>query len=316
MIPPSGGRVGLVLGAGGTVGEAFHAGTLAALADAGWDARDAAVIVGTSTGAVTGALLRAGMAPDDLFARVTGEPMSPEGSRILAAGGGWPQFPGRDGQPGGPGRGRPAALGVFARLATHPWRTRPGLLFAAVGRVGAVSPDPIATGFDGLFDHRWPAQPFRVCAVDVDTGERVVIGDGDIGTAVAASCAVPSYFRPVVVAGRRLIDGGAHSPVNADVIADALPHVDCVVVSAPMAIGEWPGRPGLDLPGRVLNHLFAVHELRAVREAGVPVLLVEPTARQLELMHYDSFDPRHLPEIARRAREAVATTTSRSVCLR
>ena len=36
-------RVGLVLGAGGTVGHAYHAGTLAALAEAGWDARDARV---------------------------------------------------------------------------------------------------------------------------------------------------------------------------------------------------------------------------------------------------------------------------------
>ena len=72
-------RVGLVLGAGGPVGHAFHAGVLAALQDGGWDARDAAVIVGTSIGAITGALLRAGVSPEDLYARVTGRPMSEEG---------------------------------------------------------------------------------------------------------------------------------------------------------------------------------------------------------------------------------------------
>src|SRR5690349_19155028 len=54
-------RVGLVLGAGGVVGHAFHAGVLAALEDvAGFDARDADLIVGTSAGSVVGALLRAG----------------------------------------------------------------------------------------------------------------------------------------------------------------------------------------------------------------------------------------------------------------
>jgi flagellar biosynthesis protein FlhA len=38
-------RVALVLGAGGLVGHAYHAGTLRALADHGWDARSADVVV-------------------------------------------------------------------------------------------------------------------------------------------------------------------------------------------------------------------------------------------------------------------------------
>jgi predicted acylesterase/phospholipase RssA len=51
--------IGLVLGAGGMSGQAYHAGALAALAhDTGWDPRTADVVVGTSAGAVTGALLR------------------------------------------------------------------------------------------------------------------------------------------------------------------------------------------------------------------------------------------------------------------
>ena len=73
-------RVGLVLGAGGAVGHGFHAGTLAALAEvAGWDARSADIVVGTSAGSVVGAMLRAGADPSDLFARAVGEPMSGAG---------------------------------------------------------------------------------------------------------------------------------------------------------------------------------------------------------------------------------------------
>ncbi|HZO16597.1 MAG TPA: hypothetical protein VFB62_25150, partial [Polyangiaceae bacterium] len=63
-------RIGLVLGAGGPVGHAFHAGVVRALHESiSWDARDAAVVVGTSAGAQVGALLRAGMSADDVAAR-------------------------------------------------------------------------------------------------------------------------------------------------------------------------------------------------------------------------------------------------------
>ena len=51
-------KIGLVLGAGGMAGLAFHAGTLIALeVDLGWDPREAAVIVGTSAGSIVAAAL-------------------------------------------------------------------------------------------------------------------------------------------------------------------------------------------------------------------------------------------------------------------
>src|SRR5437016_10752839 len=76
-------RIGLVLGAGGAVGHAFHGGVLSALSDAtGWDARDAEVIVGTSAGSLVGALLRAGLSGTDLAARAMNMPLSPEGRRL------------------------------------------------------------------------------------------------------------------------------------------------------------------------------------------------------------------------------------------
>ena len=60
-------RVGLVLGAGGVVGQAYHSGVLAALEhDLGWDPRTAEVIVGTSAGSITGTLLRLGVSAEDL----------------------------------------------------------------------------------------------------------------------------------------------------------------------------------------------------------------------------------------------------------
>src|SRR3954453_17940958 len=62
-------RVGLVLGAGGATGMAFHAGTLLAVSnDFGWDPQESAVVVGTSAGSVVGMLLRSGFSTDDLAA--------------------------------------------------------------------------------------------------------------------------------------------------------------------------------------------------------------------------------------------------------
>src|SRR6478672_1884140 len=68
-------RVGLVLGGGGAVGAAYHAGALAALEhDLGWDARNADVILGTSAGSLVGALLRLGVPATDLAALTVGAP--------------------------------------------------------------------------------------------------------------------------------------------------------------------------------------------------------------------------------------------------
>ncbi|HSZ36503.1 MAG TPA: patatin-like phospholipase family protein, partial [Acidimicrobiales bacterium] len=76
--------IGLVLGAGGVVGQAYQAGVLAALErEVGWDPRRARIIVGTSAGSVTGAALRVGVPATDLAASLYGVPTSRRGGAIL-----------------------------------------------------------------------------------------------------------------------------------------------------------------------------------------------------------------------------------------
>nr|MDP9335257.1 patatin-like phospholipase family protein [Actinomycetota bacterium] len=125
-------RIGLVLGAGGAVGHAFHAGVLAGLAEvAGWDARDAEVIVGTSAGSVVGALLRAGLSAPDLAARSTDNTLSEEGQRIAARADAvrhdQPPIPARARRPALRGASAPSAL---VRAALQPWNARAGALAA------------------------------------------------------------------------------------------------------------------------------------------------------------------------------------------
>ena len=73
-----------------------------------------------------------------------------------------------------------------------------------------------------LPDHSWPDRALAVVAVDAHSGEpRVFDRDSgvDLIDAVAASCAVPGIWPPVTIGGRRYIDGGVRSAVNADLAA-------------------------------------------------------------------------------------------------
>ena len=59
--------------------------------------------------------------------------------------------------------------------------------------------------------------PFAVVATDYNSGEEVVIKDGDVHTAVRASMSIPGVFDPVELDGRILVDGGLANPVPVDV---------------------------------------------------------------------------------------------------
>jgi NTE family protein len=59
--------------------------------------------------------------------------------------------------------------------------------------------------------------PYRAVATDLETGESLIIGSGDLPKAVRASMSVPAIFAPAQVDGRLLVDGGlfANVPVDA-----------------------------------------------------------------------------------------------------
>jgi len=170
-------HVTLVLGAGGPVGQAFHAGVLHALADCcGWDARSADLIVGTSAGAQVGALLRAGWSTHQLLHRAT-RPPPPIRPPPRAA---WP-----------------ASKAYLKRIAARPWLTRLGPLVAALmPEGGAANGAHLGESFQRHFPWHWPHRPLWIPALHVDHGARVVFGRKDaplvdVATAVRCSSAVP-----------------------------------------------------------------------------------------------------------------------------
>src|ERR1700716_4323160 len=81
-------RVRLVLGAGGSVGGAYHAGVLAAIEEAtGWKPDSAGIIVGTSAGSIGAGRLRGGLAAADLENLSLRRPLSPAGAALVARSG-------------------------------------------------------------------------------------------------------------------------------------------------------------------------------------------------------------------------------------
>ena len=60
--------------------------------------------------------------------------------------------------------------------------------------------------------------PLRVVATDFYAQEQVVLSQGPLRTAIAASMALPALFTPVTIDGRLLMDGGLVNPLPFDVL--------------------------------------------------------------------------------------------------
>ncbi|MCP3956511.1 MAG: BamA/TamA family outer membrane protein [bacterium] len=78
--------------------------------------------------------------------------------------------------------------------------------------------------------------PFRAVATDIETGDMVVLGDGDLAYSLRASMAIPAYFSPVELGGKLLVDGAAANNIPVDVVKDMGPDVVIAIdISAQLA---------------------------------------------------------------------------------
>jgi len=215
------GKRALVLAGGGITGFLYEVGILSAYDEwsgAPCSANDFDMYVGTSAGAVLCALLANGAAPWQIFKAIHGEfkadPFYFEPRNIIgvASGGALKLF----------GLFMRALLGTFGRaLRAHRWPSGAGLLadFQEHHPPGFYSTEALETTLCAKFSALGYCHHFRhltralyVSGTDIDTGEHLVFGDGEfadlhICQAVAASCALPIFFRPVRIGDRDVVDG-------------------------------------------------------------------------------------------------------------
>jgi NTE family protein len=190
----------------------------------------------------------------------------------------------------------------------HPRLHAPAALLAAILPAGGVPTDAISAGIDAVFGGDWPAEPLWLCSVALRNGRRVAFGrpgspETCVGRAVAASCAVPGYFKPVTIGGRRYVDGGLRSFTNMDLIVGS--GLDLVIVSAPMS--QAPGWPVVSVDTLLRQSLSARlrREVAALRRAGVPVVTIEPDREVVRAMGLNPMDSRPRGVVSRATRRRV-----------
>ena len=289
-------RRGLVLGAGGVLGAAWTIGALAALEQQyGWDPREAEVLIGTSAGSVLAGALGCGVGVGTLLNHqkgvvVEGDPRL-EYDHDADSGGALPPLP-------RPGIG--SARGLLA-AARHPLRVTPMGALSSVLPKGRGTLEPVGRLVDAICPRgAWAAHPQTwVVAMDYDSGKRVAFGrDGaphaSLRAAVMASCSIPGWYAPVLIGGRRYVDGGVCSPTSLDLVKGL--DLDEVVVLSPMTSLEYD-RP-TTVAGRIerqvrrLSTRRVVGEMKKVATTGTKVTFLGPNAEDLDAIGVNLMDPR------------------------
>lgn len=280
--------IGLVLSAGGNVGDPWHSGVLGRLQETtGWDARDAELVVGTSAGAITAVTLRAGVAAVDRKLHMEGGPISPEAAEIYA------RIVTPYDEPAVDRDWRPASPRMSLRAAWPPWKFDPVRFAVGNAPRGRFSGEPLERRMNELHPDGWPERPTWIVAVRMDDGRRVVFGRddvrGDVGQAVRSSSAVPGRYVPARIGSREYVDGGVHSSTNLDLTASL--GFDLVVVSSAMTVAAGDGG-WLSDPTRAWFSTKLADEVAEVRSRGTAVLVVEPDGETLASLDREADDAR------------------------
>jgi len=250
-------RVVVLLSGGGAKAGA-HVGALRALTEAGLRPSH---IVGTSMGAVIGACFAAGLEPDTILSRI--DQVGPKG------------------------------------IVRSPWAPWGGLWLRSL-----LKGEPLREAIGELFPARRFEEltiPLTVTAVDLDSGNLVLFGaagePAPLLDALWASCALPVFYPPVLLGGRRLVDGGlrgvvpfsaaAGLPADLVVAVDVGPGLD--EAEAP-AVARYPALIALhnDTTGILMGALTMSELARWRAEPGRPELLyVRPRVERAATFRVD-----------------------------
>jgi len=302
-------KTALVLGGGGFTGGVYEIGALRALdlLAVNRTINEFDVYVGTSAGAFIASMVANGITPEEMMRVINSDLPSPLSDISLGM------------------LLQPNYGGFVRKSLTFPLRVA-GVARGLLSHVREVSAVDIVNGLAGglpsgvysgrgieSYVEKALADPDRtndfrlldhelyLTATDLDSTERVVMGDGEwmdvpISTAVAASGALPMLYEPVRIDGREFIDGGIRSTTNIDVAVEhgakfivvinpVVPYVNDLRKRIPTIMGTRARRVsdmGFTAIGnqafRLLSHerLHIAVQLWEERYPGVDIILIEP----------------------------------------
>ena len=264
--------VGIALGGGGAKGLA-HIPVLRVLDDLGVDVVS---ISGTSIGAIVGTMYAAGMSAQDIrkaIDELLAVPRSLDEARKAKRLFGWLDL-----------------LGVeFGR--SH--------LLQAEGFIAELETLIGVQSFEEL------RIPLKVVAADFWQRSEVVFDKGPILPAVAASFCLPGIFKPVLLDGKVLVDGGCVNPVPFDLIRDK-----CDILIAVDVLGKRVPNDDL-MPSYTdaIFNTFQIAEKTIVNQklrTHTPDIYIEPAISDVKVLEFQKSEQIYAqtqPECERLARE-------------
>ena len=229
------------------------------------------MILGTSAGALAGALLRLGVSGTDLAALVSGAPL-PANHFLVRHGVHLPELPAMRWQHFVP-RPLPRHIRRLGGALTSP----ASALFRMLPD-GQVDLRPYFDFLEDPLGDEWPPGDLRICAVSEDDHELVVWGGAGgvhLSDAVAASSSIPGYATPFVIGDRSYGDGGLRSPTNADVLIHD--NLDLALVLSPMTPDSGSNLGLTGILKRWAERRLA-REVRMLRRAGTEVIVLRSPA--------------------------------------
>jgi len=249
--------IGLALGSGGATGLA-HIAMLQVFDDLGIRP---ARITGTSIGAIIGALYAAGL----------------EASEIRDV---FDEFGG-------------SSLDMLSGLLeADPGDKLTGLLEIELGKGGVLDSKRFMDFLRSKVEARRFSDlriPLEVVATDYWSGKTVVLREGDLFEAMAASSAVPGLFPPVGRGDQLLIDGGTSNPLPADLLSGRHPLVVAIDVSGTRERSE-DGQAGLT---ELLFQTFGLMQQSLIAsqlEMSPPDVYIKPDISGVRLLHFNRIE--------------------------
>jgi NTE family protein len=337
-------KTALVLGGGGFTGGVYEIGALRALdlLAVNHTVNEFDVYVGTSAGSFIASLTANGVTPEEMMRVLNRDLRSPipdiDLQMLL----------------------HPNYRGFLRGSLTLPFKLI-GVVRELIENLGESSAVDLATGLasvlpPGLYrgkgieryvrevlsdpdrtnDFRHLACELYLTATDLDTTERVVLGEGEwadvpISEAVAASGALPLIYEPVEIRGREFIDGGILSTTNIDVaiergarfvvvINPLVPYVNDFSKRIPTMTGSRAHRVSdMGMVGignqafRMISHdrLHRAVEIWEQRYPGVDIILIEPELDDALMFGTSILDYKARLEIAKHGFESVTLKLAR-----
>ncbi len=316
--PATPSKTALVLAGGGLTGAVYEIGALRAIDELliNRSVQDFDIIVGTSAGALIGAMLGKGLTPGEMMQMLDGS--HPDLNRI-----------------------RPDHLfslntGEFLRRSLHLPKTiknamshylrhrsdmnvfdmfwsmlevLPSGLYDNKSLVRFVQQNLAERGLSDDFDT--VCSELYIIATDLDTGDRVVFGrepwqDVPLSQAIAASSAVPLLYRPVRMGENELVDGGLRGTASLDLAVEAgAKLIVCINPLVPIDNSNREGVPLLGPDGRFISdkgvQAIGSQILRIVMQSGldyhvkqlrrrhpdVDIIVIEPRRDDYKMFFYN-----------------------------